>query len=129
MKIINTPYSGNSLGHYSPGVLSNGTLYISGQLPNNPETGERPEGIAAQTRACLENVRLVLEAAGLTKENVVMCRLFVADSAFWGPVNETYAAFFGGHRPARAIIPTSSLSPGLLIEIEAVAETGSNACK
>ncbi len=109
-------------GHYSPGVLSHGTLYISGQLPNDPETDALPDGIEAQTQACLDKIDTVLRAAGLTRSRVVQCRAFVADSSLWEPVNRVYAGFFGSHKPARIIVPTRDLRPGLLVEIEAVAE-------
>lgn len=122
MKLIVPEYHVKASGHYSPGVLSNGTLYISGQLPNDVETGALPDGIEAQTRACLDKVDAVLHAAGLSRDKVVMCRAFIADSSLWDPVNSVYADFFGEHKPARIIVPTKDLRPGLLVEIEAIAE-------
>lgn len=122
MKLIYPKNIGQSSGHYSPGVLSRGMLFISGQLPNDPQTGILPDGIEAQTRACLDRIDEILHAAELTRENVVQCRAFIADNALWEPVNHIYADFFGSHRPARIVVPTSDLRPGLLIEIEAIAE-------
>ena len=122
MKLIYPDTSVKASGHYSPGVLSHGTLYISGQLPSDPETGALPEGIEAQTQACLYKIDDVLRAAGLGRQNVVQCRAFIADSSLWEPVNRVYADFFGSHKPARIIVPTKDLRPGLLVEIEAVAE-------
>ena len=124
MKLITTGTKSKG-GHYSPGVLVGNTLYISGQLPMDPATGQlAPGGIAAQTRQALANVNRVLEAAGLKKENVALCRVYIPDVAYWDEVNEVYAAFFGAYRPARVVVPTGPLHHGALVEIEAMAEKG-----
>ena len=110
-------------GHYSPGVLAGNTLYISGQLPIDPETSQLVAGgIQAQTKAALGNVDRVLTAAGLAKTDVAMCRVYIPDMAYWDTVNDIYAAFFGEHKPARVIVPTRELHHGALVEIEAIAE-------
>lgn len=110
-------------GHYSPGVVSRGMLYISGQLPFDRETGKIVSGgIREHTRAALHNVDQILEEAGLGKESVVLCRVYIPDVCLWDDVNSVYAAFFGAHKPARVIVPTRELHHGALIEIEAVAE-------
>lgn len=121
MKII----AGNTSkgGHYSPGVVSHGMLYISGQLPIDHRTGKLAEGGAAeQTMAALQNMERVLEAAGVTKEAVVLCRVYIPDAALWDEVNLAYADFFGAHTPARVVVPTRNLHHGALVEIEAAAE-------
>ncbi len=118
MKLITT----HAAGHYSAAVITGSTVYVSGQLANDPVTGEMPEGIAAQTRGCLENIEAVLKSAGLTRRNIVMCRAFMADHTYWGDFNEEYAAFFGEHKAARIAVPIKGFKPGVLIEIEAVAE-------
>ena len=121
MKLI----SGNTSkgGHYSPGIISHGTLYISGQLPIDPATGQLAAGGAAeQTKTALENLERVLMAAGVTKEAVVLCRVYVPDVALWDEVNAAYAEFFGEHKPARVIVPTNALHHGAFVEIEASAE-------
>ena len=116
-------FDNNKKGHYSPGVRVRNTLYISGQLPIDPATGKLAEGgIREQTRAALENVARVLDAAELKKENVAMCRVYIPDVSLWDQVNEVYAAFFGEHRPARVVVPTRDLHHGALVEIEAIAE-------
>ncbi len=113
----------NKKGHYSPGVLVGNTLYISGQLPMDPVTGQLVAGgIEAQTKAALGNVERVLTAAGLAKTDVVMCRVYIPDMAYWDTVNDIYADFFGEHKPARVIVPTRELHHGALVEIEAIAE-------
>ncbi len=125
MTKIETKYSVRDGGHYSPAVLWNGTLYISGQLSIDPETGAPPEGLRAQARQALRNLGTVLEAAGARRENVLMCRVYLPDVGYWGVLNEEYAAFFGTHKPARVVVPTGPLYGGCLVEIEAVAEAAS----
>ena len=123
MQMITIPSKLMNKGHYSPGVVSNGMLYISGQLPVHHETGAPISGdIAEQTADALHNVELVLKAAGLGRENVVLCRVYIPDVAAWDRVNEVYGAFFGAHKPARVVVPTRELHNGALVEIEAVAE-------
>lgn len=120
MKLINGRMPAS--GHYSAGVVSGHTMYVSGQLPVNPVSGEMAQGIEAQTQQCLANIEDVLNAAGLERCDVIMCRAFIEDASFWEQVNKEYAKFFGEHRPARIVMPVKALRPGLLIEIEAVAE-------
>ncbi len=122
MKFIHTPYSLKQAGHYTPGIVSHGMLYISGQLPRDPATGKIPEGILAQTRQVFANLELVLHSAGVGKEAVVSCRIYVSDIQLWDEINLEYAAFFGNHKPARALIPVSTLHYGCLLELEAIAE-------
>lgn len=110
-------------GHYVPGMISGGMLYVSGQLPVHHETGApMAAGIERQTRDALHNVERVLNAAGCGREDVVLCRVYVSDIALWDAVNTIYAEFFGQHRPARVVVPTRELHHGALIEIEAIAE-------
>ena len=110
-------------GHYSPGVIAGGMLYVSGQLPIDPGTGKIAEGgIREQTKQALANVGRVLEAAGCRREDVVMCRVYISDMGNWDAVNEVYAEFFGAHKPARAVVPIRELHHGALVEIEATAE-------
>lgn len=110
-------------GHYVPGIISKGVLYVSGQLPMDHETGIMENGdIEAQARRALHNVDLVLKAAGTTKELVTMCRVYIPDMDMWDKVNDIYAEFFGEHKPARVVVPTKDLHHGVLVEIEATAE-------
>ena len=110
-------------GHYVPGMISRGMLYVSGQLPMDHDTGVMQTGsITEQTLQALENVDRVLRAAGTSRDRVVLCRVYVPDVALWDEVNRVYGEFFGEHKPARVIVPTSELHHGVLIEIEAVAE-------
>lgn len=110
-------------GHYVPGMISNGMVFVSGQLPVHHETGSpMAETIEEQTLDALHNVELVLHAAGVTKNDVVLCRLYIPSVEYWDAVNEKYREFFGSHKPARVVVPTRELHNGAMIEIEAVAE-------
>lgn len=122
MRAIHTKYSRNSKGHYVPGMIHNDTLYISGQLSLDLDTGEIVEGgLAAETKRALENMEMVLKEADLTKKDIVMVRLYTSDVDNWDIINEEYSNYFGDHKPARAVVPTRELHYGCLIEIEAVA--------
>ena len=123
MRAVKIETRAENKGHYVPGMISKGMLYVSGQLPMDHETGKLEQGdITAQTARALHNVELVLRAAGTDKSRVVLCRIYIPDVSGWDAVNEAYAAFFGEHKPARCIVPTRPLHHGALVEIEAVAE-------
>lgn len=122
MEPISTPNAPTPAGHYSQAVVHGGLVFVSGQLPTVPETGERlTGGIELQTRRALQNVAAILEAAGSGIEHVLKTTVYVSDMALWGGVNTAYAEFFGDHRPARAVVPTRDLHHGVLVEIEAIA--------
>lgn len=109
-------------GHYAPGMIHNGTLYISGQTSADPATGlPAAGGFEAEMEMALHKLDSVLKAAGCTKENVVMCRVYLPSAALWDRANAIYAAFFGEHRPARIVLPVGPLSKGCQVEIEAIA--------
>ena len=121
MKRIETQYSKNSKGHYSPGMLHNGTLYISGQISLNPETRKKPEEFEDEVKQALNNMELVLRTAGLTKEHVLMVRAFIPSIDLWDAFNTAYANWFGEHKPARTVIPCRELHYGCRVEIDAIA--------
>lgn len=119
---IETKYSVKDGGHYTPGMIHNGTLYISGQLSIDPETGKVPAGgIKEEARQALKNLDIVLKTAGVEKEKVLQCRVYIPDVAYWSELNEVYAEYFGNHKPARIVVPSNRLYNGCLVEIEAVA--------
>jgi len=123
MKIIAPPCRGENKGHYAPGVVSRGMLYVSGQLSIDPDTRAVPEGgFEEHARLALSNLDRVLKEAGLSRDRVVQCRLYLTDIEGWDAVNAAYAEFFGDHRPARAVVPVPALHFGCLVEIEAIAE-------
>ena len=110
-------------GHYSPAVIHNGTVYLSGQLARVPGKAADfvPEGIGAQTTQCLMNAEAILRAAGSDRNHVIRATLYIADIADWGSVNGAFIEFFGEHKPARSIIPVNKFKSGFLIEIDIVA--------
>lgn len=111
-------------GHYSQAVVYNGLVFVAGQLAIDPRTGERRLGsIEEQTEQALKNVGEILKAAGSDLSRVLKMTVYISDMDLWGRVNEVYARVLGGHRPARAVIPTKELHHGFLIEIDAVAAT------
>ena len=127
MKEVFIGAKGTNKGHYAAGIISNGMLYISGQLSLDLDTREVcPGGIREHAGLALHNVERVLRAAGLTKENVVQCRVYLTDQAHWDAFNEVYAAFFGAHRPARVVATVSQLHFGCLAEVEAIAEVNTD---
>lgn len=121
MRIITDPRIPTPKGHYSPIIEHNGLLYVSGQLPVNPEDETIPEGIEAQTLQALKNVEQLLIAAGSNKNQVLQMRIYIPDTQYWGTVNTIYAQFFESHKPARCVVPSRELHYGCLIEIEATA--------
>ena len=123
MKFVVPQYKGENKGHYSPGIISNGLLFISGQLSIDPDTRQVAQGgIEEHTRLALNNLDRVLKEAGVERSSVVQCRVYVSDINDWDKVNVIYSEFFGEHKPARIVVPVSKLHFGCLIEIEAIAE-------
>jgi 2-iminobutanoate/2-iminopropanoate deaminase len=112
-------------GHYSPGVVHNGLVYVSGQLPMDMKTREPFAGdIETQTELALRNVEAVLKEAGSDLNHVLQITIYVSDIELWGKVNEVYARVLGDHRPARAVIPVKDLHFDTKIEIAAIAAVG-----
>lgn len=125
MKAIQTNDAPQPGGHYSPGILSGGQLFISGQLPNSPhkpghaETSKAP--FRAQARQAINNLLAVLAAAGGTPDHLAKVTVYIVDIAHWPAFNEEYAKALGVAKPARAVVPVPSLHHGYLVEIDAVA--------
>lgn len=110
-------------GHYSPAIVHGGLVFVSGQLPIEPESGRRltDEPIEAQVVQVLHNLAAILRANGSGLDQVLKVTVYVADIALWERVNAVYAEFFGAHRPARAVVPTGPLHFGFLVELDAIA--------
>jgi 2-iminobutanoate/2-iminopropanoate deaminase len=122
METVATPNAPKPAGHYAQGVVHGGLVYVSGQLPVDPVTGEKRLGpVEEQARQALANLGAVLEAAGSSRGRVLKTTVYVSDIGLWPRVNAVYAEFFGEHRPARAVVPTRELHYGFLVEIEAIA--------
>ena len=123
MKFIETPNAPSPAGHYSQAVEFNDLIFVSGQLPVNPETNEKVLGsIDDQTHQTLKNVKAILEAAGSNLQNVIKTTVYISDIALWGSVDKIYASYFGSHKPARAIVPTRELHHDFKIEIDIIAK-------
>ncbi|MEZ4452268.1 MAG: RidA family protein [Nannocystaceae bacterium] len=124
-RIIATPDAPAAIGPYSQGVVVSGgrTLYCSGQIPLNPETGEivGQGDVSAQTERVLDNLQAVLAAAGMGFEHVVRCGIFLADMGDFAVVNAIYARRFPSDPPARATVQVSVLPKNVRIEIDAIA--------
>ncbi len=120
-KVINAPKAPAAVGPYVHAVQAGGLVYASGQLGLIPETGLLPEGIVAQTEQSLKNVGAVLEAAGLSYEDVVKTTVFIKDMNDFATVNEIYARFFIGEAPARSCVEVARLPKDALVEVEVIA--------
>lgn len=121
-EVIATTNAPSAIGPYSQAISANGMVYTSGQLPIDPATGAFPEGIAAQTRQSLTNVKAILTEAGLGMDRVVKTTVFLSDMNNFGAMNEVYAEFFTeGGFPARSAVEVARLPKDALVEIEAVA--------
>jgi len=122
MKIISTNSASKPAGHYSQGVVHEGSLYISGQLPVSPNGAHNIEAsFAEQTQLALNNVIGILEAAGCSTSDLVKVTVYVAGVKHWPAFDRIYSEVMGDHRPARAVVPVPELHHGYLVEIEAVA--------
>ena len=120
--IISTANAPAAIGPYSQAIDLGNLVITSGQLPIDPATGAFPEGIQAQTKQSLTNVKAILEAAGLTMDSVVKTTVFLSDMNNFGAMNEVYATFFteGGY-PARSAVEVARLPKDALVEIEVIA--------
>lgn len=122
MKIITTEKAPAAIGPYSQAIQAdNGMVWLSGQIGLDAATGELKEGLEEQTKQIFKNIEGVLEAAGLTKINIVKTTVFVTNIGDFLKVNDLYSQFFGGHKPARSTVEVSSLPKGAIIEIEVLA--------
>ena len=120
-KVIATTAAPGAIGPYSQAIDTGSFVYASGQIPINPATGEIPEGIQAQTRQSLANVKAIMEAAGLSMKNIVKTTVFLADMADFVPMNEIYAEAFEAPYPARSAVAVRTLPKNVLVEIEVIA--------
>lgn len=122
MKAIHTNQAPAAIGPYSQAIEANGTVYVSGQLPIDPATGEFAEGgIKELTRQSLTNMRHILEEAGLSMANVVKTSVFLADMADFTEMNEVYSQFFEAPFPARSAVAVKTLPKNARVEIECIA--------
>ena len=112
------------VGPYSQAIVAGGLVFVAGQIPIEPATGEMPDGIAEQTRLALRNVAAVLDAAGASLADVVKTTVFLQNLDDFAAMNAAYAEVFTDLPPARACVEAARLPRGALIEIEAIAVVG-----
>lgn len=121
MEVIRTNQAPAAIGPYSQALDMGPMVFVSGQLPVNPETGDMASTIQAQTAQSLRNLRSVLEAAGLSLANVVKTTVFLADLADFADMNEVYACAFAQPFPARSCVQVAAIPKGAKVEIECIA--------
>ncbi len=108
-------------GHYSPAIVHNGFVFVSGQLSTEHDGTPVFGTIEEQTERCLKRMEVILKAANSGLHRVLKVSIFVADIKDWAKINAVFAAFFGEHRPARFIVPAGPLNYGCSIEIDCMA--------
>ncbi|WP_177504834.1 RidA family protein [Anaerosinus sp.] len=124
-KVVHSKCAPAAIGPYSQAIKSNGFLFVSGQIPINPESGEIVEGgVDVQTRQSLENLKAILNDAGIGFENVVKTTVFLKNINDFVAMNTVYANYFKEQCPARACVEVSNLPKGALVEIELIATMG-----
>ncbi len=121
MKTINTKKAPKAIGPYSQGVFVNKTLYVSGQLPVELNSGEKIDDVYAATKQCLEYILAIVTEAGMEKENIVKCHVYLKDLNDFAVMNEAYSDFFKSHKPARVAVEVSKLPKDVVVEIDAIA--------
>lgn len=123
MQFVTIPNAPRPAGHYSPAVITGNLIYVSGQVPMDPVTGEKVTGsFDAQCRQAMNNIVTILRAAGSDLTHVVKVNAYITDINDWAEFNTIYAEYFGEHRPARAVLPVGPLHYGFKVEIEVIAE-------
>ncbi len=125
MKTVSSGGAPKAIGPYSQAVEVNGFVFVSGQIPLDPSTGQLVNGdIKKQTERVFENIKAILKAAGCELKDVVKATVFAASIDDFVQINEVYAQYFGDHKPARSFIEVSALPRGAKVEIEVIAFKG-----
>lgn len=120
--VIQTNNAPQAIGPYSQGILAGDTLYVSGQIPVIPATGAIvSDKVEEQARQVMENVKAVVEATGLTLDNVVKTSVFIKNMDDFGTINAVYSEYFKENCPARACVEVARLPKDVLLEMEAIA--------
>jgi len=121
-KIINTTKAPKAIGPYSQAVEANGMLFISGQVPINPETGKIVEGgITEQTEQVMQNIKAILQEAGYGFSDVIKSTCLLSDMKDFAAMNAVYGKYYPQNPPARAAFAVKELPLGVLVEIETIA--------
>ncbi len=119
-KAIATNNAPAAIGPYAQGIDTGSFVFTSGQIPINPQTGEIPEGIVEQTKQSLNNVKAILEEAGLNMNNVVKATVFLKNMNDFTEMNKVYESFFTDY-PARSAVEVARLPKDVLVEVEVIA--------
>ncbi|MEE0410896.1 MAG: RidA family protein [Clostridia bacterium] len=122
VKQIKTDKAPAAIGPYSQAIISGNTVYCSGQIPINPETGEIPEGVANQAHQVFKNIKNLLEAAGTSIDKVIKTSVFIKDMNDFAEINAIYAEYFTEPYPARSCVEVARLPKDVLLETEVIAE-------
>ncbi len=120
-KTINTNKAPLAIGPYSQGVIANGFLFLSGQIPINPKTGELVVGIEKETIQVLENISILLQEAGCSFNSVVKTSVFLKDMGDFSKMNEIYSQYFKEPYPAREAVQVAKLPKDVSVEISVIA--------
>ena len=120
--VVETSAAPRAIGPYSQAIKANGFLFVSGQIPINPESGQMSAvDVVAQTKQVMQNLCAILAAEGLGFENVVKTTIYLTDLSYFARVNEAYAEYFESAPPARATVQVGALPKGAKVEIDAIA--------
>lgn len=122
MKQIKTDNAPQAIGPYSQAIISNGTVYCSGQIPIDPKTGDIVEGVENQAHQVFTNIKNLLEAAGTNIDNVIKTTVFIKDMNDFAKINEIYAQYFTEPYPARSCVEVARLPKDVLLETEVIAQ-------
>jgi 2-iminobutanoate/2-iminopropanoate deaminase len=121
-KVINTSKAPAPIGPYNQAIMANNMLYISGQIPINPETNELVSGdVATETHQSMRNLSAILEEAGINFNHVVKTTIFLSDMNLFAQVNEVYGSYFSRDYPARETVAVKGLPKGVNVEISMIA--------
>lgn len=124
MQSISTDKAPAAVGPYSQAVIAGNMVFVSGQIPVDPKTGNIPENIVDQARQALTNLGEVLKAAGSELDKAVRVTVFITDISAFADVNKVYAEFFSEPYPSRSCVEVSKLPKGVKIEIDAIGIIG-----
>jgi len=122
MEAIQTQKAPAAIGPYSQAIRANGFVFVSGQIPLDPERGEVVSGgFADQARQSLENLKQILIASGSGIEKVVAVDVFITDITQFGTFNDVYVTYFSDNKPARAVVEVKGLPRGVMVEVKCIA--------
>lgn len=121
LRVVASPKAPEAIGAYSQAIMVGDFVFVSGNLPINPETGKMPDAIKDQAKQSLDNIKVVLQEAGTDMNKVVKATIFLADINDFGAVNEIYSTYFSAPYPARSCVAVKDIPRGAKVEIEVIA--------